>query len=299
MNGQGHVGLSNDKVKEATNGEFFAALSYLKIDQQRANFVIHVYSNSFDYSPYLQRSNISGNTDHQNFLERLGFTFCDTCNILSGGKCYYQLIEEVDREGRLTGGIGHELRIGTIHQKFDKFMSNLKQIYDEMANIDRMLIDAGFELPWSDLKLSKVVSEDGEKVYEGGQVYDFYKDIREITNRAKNEVYLVDAYPNEEVLDLYLEKLPSGVKIRVLTNKPQGNFLTVAQKFKVKPGVSFEVRVSKDCHDRLFFIDDECWVMGQSIKDAGKKPTYLVKIESSQLFRKVFEDLWSGAQTTV
>lgn len=296
---EGHVGLSNDKVNEATSGEFYGALSYLKLDQLRAYFVIHVYSNTYDFSPYLQRSNVGGDRQRQNFLERLGFIFSDCCNILPNGRCYYRVVEEVDRSGYYMGGIEHDVRVSAIHDRFKKFTSNLKQIYDKMAEIDRMLFDTGIELPWKDLRLRTVVHEAKEKVYPKGQVYDFYKDVREITKQAKNEVFLVDAYPDEEVLDLYLERIPSGIKIRILTNKPQGNFLKVAQKFKMKPGVSFEVQSSKDCHDRLFFIDDECWVMGQSLKDAGKKPTYLVKIGSYDLFRKVFEDLWSQAQTLV
>jgi len=67
----------------------------------------------------------------------------------------------------------------------------------------------------------------------------------------------------------------------------------------MKPDVDFEVRQSKDCHDRLFFIDNECWVMGQSVKDAGKKPTYLVKIEAYDLFREVFNDLWKNASALI
>ncbi len=101
MGEEGHVGLSNEKAKEAANGEFFGALSYLKADQTRAYFVIHVYSNTFDYSPYLQRSNVRGRTERPNFLERLGFTFSDSCNILRDGRCYYQVVEEVDRDGFL------------------------------------------------------------------------------------------------------------------------------------------------------------------------------------------------------
>ena len=92
------------------------------------------------------------------------------------------------------------------------------------------------------------------------------------------------------MLDLYLEKIPIGLKIKILTNKPQDNFVTVAQKFKIKPKVDFEVRKNKDCHDRLFFVDNACWIIGQSIKDAGKKPTYLVKIVAYDLFRNIFDD---------
>jgi hypothetical protein len=299
MNGEGHIGLSNEKVNEASSGEFFGRLSYLKVSQQSAYFVIHVYSNTFDYSDYLQRSNVRGQDRRENFLERLGLSFCDSCNILPDGRCYYWVVQEIDRGGQFSNFMQHQLRVETVHNAFKKFVANLKGTYDEMVKVDKMLLEAGIELPWSNLKPQAIIYEQGEKVYEKGQVYDFYKDIRDITNQAKNEVFLVDAYPDEEILNLYLDKTPAGIKIRILTNKPQGNFLTVSQKFKMKPGVNFEVRTSKDCHDKLFFIDDSCWVMGQSLKDAGKKPTYLVKIESHQLFRKVFEDLWAQAQALV
>jgi len=138
-----------------------------------------------------------------------------------------------------------------------------------------------------------------EKVYPKGHIYDFYRDILGITKDAKNEVFVIDAYVDEELLNLYLEKIPIEVKNRILTNKPQGNFMTVAQKFKTRPNIDFEVKRSKDCHDRLFFIDNKCWVMGQSVKDAGKKPTYLVKIEGYDLFKKVFDDLWNTASKLI
>jgi hypothetical protein len=299
MTGEGHVGLSNEKVNEATSGEFFGVLSYLKLDQRRAQFVIHVYSNTFDTSPFLQRSNVRGRDKRENFLERLGFKFCDSCNILHDGRCYNRVLEEVGRDDLLTDTSQHMLRVQTIHDAFKKFMANLQEIYNLMLKADQMLFEAGFQLPWEDLKLRPIVYAETEKVYEKGQIYDFYTDIREITQQAKNEVFLIDAYPDEDVLNLYIEKVPAGIKIRILTNKPQANFLKVAQMFKAKPGVTFEVRESKDCHDRLFFVDDNCWVMGQSLKDAGKKPTYLVKIESHQLFRKVFEDLWNQGRALV
>lgn len=138
-----------------------------------------------------------------------------------------------------------------------------------------------------------------EKVYPKGHVYDFYKDIRQITKNAEREVFVIDAYVNEELLDLYLEKISSGVRIRILTNKPQGNFIAIARKFRMRPNIRFEVRRNEDCHDRLFIVDENCWVIGQSVKDAGKKPTYLMKIEGYNLFKNVFEDLWKEASVLV
>ena len=304
MGDEGHIGLKNDNVNEGTSGDFFGALSALKVDQQRTYFVIHVYSNTFHSTDYLERSNIrqipSGRTSkRKNFLERLGFVFSDSCNILKEGRCYYKRLEEIRGGGMLSDDPDDWMRVRLMHEAFKKFISNLQGIYEAMLDVDTMLFEAGIELPWSDLKLAPIVSDTKEKVYEKGQVYDFYKDIREITQLAKHEAFLVDAYPDEEVLDLYLEKVPAGVKIRILTNTPKGKFLAVAQKFKMKPGVSFEVKASSDCHDRLYFIDGECWVTGQSLKDAGKKPTYLVKIEGGALFKKVWEDLWSQSQALI
>jgi hypothetical protein len=298
MKDEGHIGLSNEKVKEATSGDFKLALSYLKESARTAYFVIHVYSNTFDYSPYLQRSNVRGSDRRKNFLERLGFTYYESCNIL-GGPCYYKVIEEVPREAYNEDFMKDQQRVQMAHRKFDQLASRFGEIFQKMFEVDRILFESGFELPWEEEKLSPIIHGQEEKVYEKGQIYDFYKDIREITQSAKNEAFLVDAYVNEEALDLYLDKIPSGIKIRILTNKPQGNFITVAQKFKTKPSVDFEVRQNKDCHDRLFFVDNTCWVIGQSIKDAGKKPTYLARIESHDLFKLVFENLWNASSVLV
>jgi len=298
MRNEGHIGLSNEKVKETASGDFRLALSYLKESARTAYFVIHVYSNTFDCSPYLQRSNVRGSDRRKNFLERLGLTYYESCNIL-GGPCYFKVIEEVPREAYNEDLMGHQQRVQMVHRKFDQLASRFGEIFQKMSEVDKILFEAGFELPWTDEKLSPIVHAQEEKIYEKGQVYDVYKDIREIVQSVENEVFLVDAYVDEETLDLYLEKIPSSMKIRILTNKPQGNFITVAQKFKAKPGVNFEVRQNKDCHDRLFFVDNNCWIIGQSIKDAGKKPTYLIKIESQDLFRLVFEKLWDSSLALV
>jgi len=134
-----------------------------------------------------------------------------------------------------------------------------------------------------------------EKLYPKGYEYDVYRDILAKIKNAKIEIFVIDAYVNEELLNLYLEKIPKQVKIRILTNKPKGNFITVAKKYKGKPNVDFEVRQSSDCHDRLFFLDDECWAIGQSVKDAGRKPTYLIRIEGYAFFKNVFDNLWNNA----
>ncbi len=146
---EGHVGLSNEKRKETSSGEFQGALSYLVVNDRAACFVVHVYSNSYDLSPHLQRSNARGRDDRENFLERLGFAFYESCNILPSNRCYFQVIEEVERGRPLEPFSLHQRRIDLAYRAFDKLMSNLSTIYGKMVEVDRMLFDAGIELPWS------------------------------------------------------------------------------------------------------------------------------------------------------
>ena len=52
-----------------------------------------------------------------------------------------------------------------------------------------------------------------EKVYKPGEIYDFYKDIKKITRSAKNEVFVIDAYAHEDIINLYLDELQIGIKL--------------------------------------------------------------------------------------
>lgn len=157
--------------------------------------------------------------------------------------------------------------------------------------------------PESD-KIKELVSPEKngriEKVYKPGQIYDFYKDIQRITLTAKNQIFVIDAYAHEDIIELYLDKLPLGIKIMILTSKPQGNFHKVAIKFKKKHGSAFMVKANEKCHDRLFFVDKKCFVIGQSIeKAATDKPTYICEIQNSGAFRSVFQSLYDSGKTLI
>lgn len=139
-----------------------------------------------------------------------------------------------------------------------------------------------------------------EKVYKPGEIYDFYRDIQKITFSAKNEVFIIDAYAHEDIIELYLDKLPVGTKIMILTSTPKGNFLNVAKKFKQKHGNCFKVKSNKNCHDRLFFADKKCYVIGQSIEKAAMdKPTYVCEIQNGGSFRDVFQKLFDSGKSLI
>jgi hypothetical protein len=296
---EGHIGLSNKKTEEASSENFRLALSYLEKDPHTAYFVIHIYSTHYELgSPYLQRSNVGRTSTRKNFLERIGFTHYPSCNIL-GGECYFKVLKEVNKDQFLENPMAHLRRNQIIYDRFRRFASQIGDIYKRMREIDQMLVNAGFELPWVELDSSPIDYGKEERVYPKGYVYDFYKDILNIIKGAKNEVVITDNYADEELINLYLEKIPEKIKIKVLTKEPKGNFIIVAKKFKTRPNVDFEVRKSTEWHDRWVFVDNECWVTGQSVKDAGTKPTYLVKLGAYDLLKKAFDEIWNKASSLV
>jgi len=144
-------------------------------------------------------------------------------------------------------------------------------------------------------KLEISEPQKGEKIYAPGDQYALYKDLKEIIGNAKSEVFIIDTYANEEIFDLYLEKVDQSVAIRFFTKEPSTTLITVILKFANKPNVNFEAKSSSNIHDRVIFVDStDCWVLGQSIKDAAsKKPTYLIPVESLKDMKNLYEDLWS------
>jgi hypothetical protein len=131
-------------------------------------------------------------------------------------------------------------------------------------------------------------------VYEGGDEYQFCRDLRTLFQGASTEVFVIDPYLDGQLFDLYVDQVNVPAKIRILTSNLSSTVLTLAQKF-ASGKVSFELRTTPDIHDRAIFIDDRCWVVGQSIKDAAKKkPTYVVE-HDHKLMRPAYEATWANA----
>ena len=262
----GHTCLESKKRKKISNCDFQCILSYNVIDSNSAEFVIHVWSGSYDYSPLLQRLGL---------LKRLGFNEFENCKH-TGYKCMYQSLGEINRNDPRR-----EFNNSIFYEKFRKFANNIQEIFNKMRELDKILYDAGIKLPYENLSIGKTqLTVKDEKLYVEGEHYDIYKDIRNIVKQAGNEVFIIDAYPDEKLYELYIDEIPKNVKIKFLTNKPQGKFESVTKLKQQNKSIVLEVKKHNKIHDRVIIVDNKCWIIGTSIKDAGKKPTYLIKFNN-------------------
>ncbi len=138
------------------------------------------------------------------------------------------------------------------------------------------------------------------RAYGPGREYDFYIDLASEIAKAQANVFVIDAYIDEDLFNLYVSKIPATAKTRVLSMKFDDNVEKVASMFSSQQPI--QLRKTKHIHDRHIFIDDRGWAVGQSIKEAGKKkPTYLIELSEPTLSaaRAAYESLWSAATVLI
>lgn len=127
-------------------------------------------------------------------------------------------------------------------------------------------------------------------VYEPGEQYEFYRDVKACLNLAQKEIFVIDPYLGTEIFEVYASAIPRTVNFRLLSAKIQPDVLALAQKYAA--GGNFAMRSTNAIHDRVLFADNRVWLTGQSLKDAAKKkPTYIVE-HDEPLMRGAYEPIW-------
>ena len=111
-------------------------------------------------------------------------------------------------------------------------------------------------------------------IYEG-KIYDAYSILLDIFNEAKDEIIIIDNYFNKELLDTlrYVDK-----KI-IIMSKNYNEELIKKYKSQYK---NIMLVNDNSFHDRYIILDrKEVYTSGMSLKDIGKKYSYINKINES------------------
>jgi len=118
-----------------------------------------------------------------------------------------------------------------------------------------------------------------EQIYCDGQQFDAYVFFCNLIRKAKHRVFLIDNYVNDAVLTM-LDKRGKGVAARIYTGKYSKQFqLDLARHNAQYPNI--EVVNHPMAHDRFLIVDDVVWMVGASLKDAGKKKFAVIKTQLS------------------
>ena len=127
-----------------------------------------------------------------------------------------------------------------------------------------------------------------------GQPFTAKSEIRDLAAKAEGVLFLVDAYVGISTLDCLRDV---HHPIRILTGqKPQSvehGFETALKEFRSE-GRTIEVRRHAKLHDRYIMFNDRCWLVGGSIKDAGKKALNVIEcLDSKQAIVGDSEKKWN------
>ena len=147
-------------------------------------------------------------------------------------------------------------------------------------------------------RIEAALPQPSGQAFGPGAAYDFFRTLNNLIASAATDLLIADPYLDAEVFDGYLHALKTGVKVRLLGTKYVDSVRVAAAKYQAQFGPCVEMRKSTAIHDRVIFVDDDqCWVLGASIKDAAlKKPTYLapVSLDVAIEKRKMYENIWTS-----
>ena len=126
-----------------------------------------------------------------------------------------------------------------------------------------------------------------EGIFYDGQIFDAYAQIVNLIKQAKSSIVLIGNYIDETTLTM-LSRRDAGVMAtiytRTLSSQQQ---LDVQRHNQQYPPIT--INICQRNHDRFLIIDDDVYIFGASLKDAGKRLFAYIKMQETSA-----QDLLNG-----
>ncbi|MBO7115699.1 MAG: virulence RhuM family protein [Prevotella sp.] len=126
-----------------------------------------------------------------------------------------------------------------------------------------------------------------EGIFYDGQIFDAYAQIVSLIKQAKKSIVLVDNYIDENTLTMLSRRnadVTATIYTRPLTSQQQLDVTRHNQQY-----IPVTVNICQRNHDRFLIIDDDVYLFGASLKDAGKKLFAYIRMQETSA-----QDLLSG-----
>ena len=118
-----------------------------------------------------------------------------------------------------------------------------------------------------------------EGIFYDGQIFDAYAQIISLIKQAKRSVVLIDNYISADTLTM-LSNRDTNVSATIYTRQlSQQQQLDLQRHNQQYPPIA--VNVCQHNHDRFLIIDDEVYLFGASLKDAGKKLFAYIRMQET------------------
>ena len=122
-----------------------------------------------------------------------------------------------------------------------------------------------------------------EGIFMDGQIFDAYELLIKLVKSAKSSILLIDNYVDESVLTMMSEK-STGVQVDIYTKDISKSLALAESKFNSQYG-DLSIHQISTMHDRFMIIDDKTiYLIGASLKDAGKRLFAFTQISAGHIF---------------
>lgn len=129
-----------------------------------------------------------------------------------------------------------------------------------------------------------------QKVFFEGQVYDAFELLISLIQRAKHKIILIDGYVDTGTLNILAKKMPE-VTVTIWTD-PRTRLTKRDIKTFNTQYPTLEIRHTASFHDRFLILDDATgYLIGASLKDAGKKSFAVAQIEDVSIIDSIIATL--------
>ena len=118
-----------------------------------------------------------------------------------------------------------------------------------------------------------------EGIFYDGQIFDAYAQIISLIKQAKRSIVLIDNYISADTLTMLSNRdanVSATIYSRQLSQQQQLDLQRHNQQY---PPIA--VNVCQHNHDRFLIIDDEVYLFGASLKDAGKKLFAYIRMQET------------------
>lgn len=125
-----------------------------------------------------------------------------------------------------------------------------------------------------DNRLKKIENDElsykKEKLIVNGDVFDSITYLESIVSKASKKLLLVDPYVDSKALNI-IKNANNNISIKIITSTKSKLSLNDLNAFIKQYGVSVDLNVDDDFHDRYLYVDNKVFHLGASINYLGNR----------------------------
>ena len=154
----------------------------------------------------------------------------------------------------------------------------------EQKYINELVLKDSKRIDLIENALSEFKEKNNHLFFEG-QIYDAYSLLKDIFNKSKNEIIIIDNYIDKHLLDI-LSK--TDKRIIVITNKYNNeDYNKYKEQYK-----NVKLIINNNFHDRFIIIDKKVlYHCGSSFKNLGNKCFEISKIDEDNILDNLLKKL--------